>query len=654
MKCCLRAFALLAAAVAPCSAAAEATSKPSHLVLPAHGTSVDLQTGVVSRKNVSGQCLETVSNAGPFQLVVRRKTGDDVPEVTINGTRQEWVTETAGAARLGSVRLARDGSLVLLRTWKTGKKQIELLQDGQIVRQWDRGSSPKMLRFTEDAAVVLENQRPQSWQLNHYPRRQGGRIAARPSTLVDFGSCQPGRLRISGDVLWAHLDCREGGRKGLYRIDLKTGEFGEPVVQSLTAGFATIARSAVSAKGQPVAIVSGTPAALQFYYATSGLLLSQTGEVRACASDADGSQSWNQSYRLRSLASLFEHTGSEVFAALALKSMRLTLAGQDGRHDRAGPSNPECGWSSTIYGESPGDRLSLMINQAMIANALASSCRKLGAHCPHSLAHQIETANMCLARAFERDFDTSTGIYRISKEVDFRFAGKLAPWNWQIAFAAVLAELPEETYRKRARRIVHLFLKEWQRDENGGLWRYWPREYYLEKGLSPSKVADQRFEDTGHAGITLLTLSDFPAGLATETKDLVGERLDYLLSFGNQTPRDLDGEGPVGHRWFPAGGWSHYPTDAFDRAYGAPVPGRFSADSLYAYAQLFDPSDEFQLVLDIHVCGETCSLEYSRTYSSWSSFLGGNPFFRISDGETVASHDRSRELFDNQSKIHNP
>ena len=85
------------------------------------------------------------------------------------------------------------------------------------------------------------------------------------------------------------------------------------------------------------------------------------------SSDAEGLQSWNQSYRLRALTSLFEKTGEDVFARLALKSMRLTLAANDALQRRTGPDRPQCGWSSTIYGTNPGERLSLMINQAMIA-----------------------------------------------------------------------------------------------------------------------------------------------------------------------------------------------------------------------------------------------------------------------------------------------
>lgn len=621
---------LSAVLCATCIQAAEAGSPGGTLILPVQKMSVDLETGIVSRKGERGQCLEAVSQAGPHKLVVQRNPGDDVAVVTVNGIHQAWVAAASGRARMGALRLARDGSLAALRTWKTGEKQTELLQDGQIVLSWRRDTSVKLLRYTADAVLLLERKATGPWHLNTYRRKEDGGILPEARTLVDFGSCTPGRFRIAGDTLWAQLDCGTVRGNGIYKIDLKTGAIGAPMLSSGTADFTRFPKSVGLSGDQTVMDVSGTPAAVRFFYAASGLLLSQTGEVRACSSDAEGLQSWNQSYRLRALTALYEKTGADVFARMALKSMRLTLAASDALTSRPSLKGPQCGWSSTIYGTKPGERLSLMINQAMIANALTQSCKALGSICPQDLANEISHKNACLVRAFEPDFDEDHGLYRINGAIDFRFASKLAPWNWQIAFAGVLDTMPEPGLRRRADNIVRTFLSEWEEDENGGLWRYWPQGYYQEKGLTPGELTDQRYEDTGHAGITLLTLSDFASEPANGIAGAVQERLDFLLAFGTETPRDLDGEGPRGDRWFPASGWSHYATDTFLDAYAAPVPGQASADTLYAYSRLFDASDAFQLTIGVYSCEDACTRERELSYTSVQAFMNDNPFFRIS------------------------
>lgn len=626
-------FQMLGLSAVLCAAgiqAAEAGSAGGTLILPAQKMSVDLETGIVSRKGERGQCLEAVSQAGPHKLVVQRNPGDDGPAVTVNGIRQEWVAAASGRARMGALRLARDGSLAALRTWKTGDKQTELLQDGQIVLSWRRDTTVKLLRYTTDSVLLLERKAAGPWHLNTYRRTEDGGLLSEARRLVDFGACAPGRLRIAGDTLWAQLGCGEGNGNGIYKIDLKTGAIGAPLLTSGTADFSRFPKSFDLSGGQTVMDVSGTPAAVRFFYAAWGLIMAQTGEVRACSSDAAGLQSWNQSYRLRALTSLYEKTGADVFARMALKSMRLTLAASDALTSRPGLKGPQCGWSSTIYGTNPGERLSLMINQAMIANALTQSCKALGPMCPRDLANEISRKNACLVRAFERDFDADHGLYRINGEIDFRFAGKLAPWNWQIAFAGILDTMPDPGLQHRAGTIVRTFLGEWERDENGGLWRYWPKGYYLENGLTSEQLADQRYEDTGHAGITLLTLSDFASGPAKGIAGTVQERLDFLLAFGTETPRDLDGEGPRGDRWFPASGWSHYATDTFLDAYAAPVPGKASADTLYAYSRLFNASDAFQLTIGVYSCEDACTREREFSYADLQAFMNDNPFFRIS------------------------
>ncbi|WP_298981740.1 hypothetical protein [uncultured Roseibium sp.] len=629
-------------------------SAADKLVLPAQGTSVDLKSGEVSRKGVSGQCLEQVSQAGHHQLVVEKMPGDDAPAVTLNKIPVTWISTIAGEARLGSLKLSRGGSLFALRKWKTGDKQTELLQDGQVVLTWKRGSAVKLLQVRTGDVAVLEERTDQATKLFRYRRNSNGDITTDREELVDFGSCKPGRLRLKDNILWSWLDCDGDDRKGIYRISLQSGEIGLPVISDPYADFVTMPKAFKLSEGETVAIVDGTSAAKYFHFALNGLLLSQTGEVRACSSDAEGLQSWNQSYRLRALATLYAKTGASVFSDLARKSIRLSLSASDGKTRRAGSNNPSCGWSSTIYGSEPGKRLSLMINQAMISNALSASCDLLGSACPTHLAYRITAASMCLVKHFEPQLDAETGLYRIDENAGFRFAGSVAPWNWQIAFAEVLDRINDDALQLRAHQIAMLYLNSWKSTSNGALWRYWPDAYYREKGLDDEQFRKQRFEDTGHAGISLLSLGRLVDQDLIDGKGSVGDRLDYLLSFGTDTPRDLDGKGPRSGRWFPSGGWANFATDRFKAAMKSPVPGARSADALYAYVALFDPDEPFHLTVDIFVCADICRRERQLTYESWQSYLTENPFFQLRQSEARSESEITPGEFFKKSNFYKP
>ncbi|WP_420414960.1 hypothetical protein [Roseibium sp.] len=598
------------------------------LEVPAQDVTVDLQTGLLLKKGVTGQCIETVSNAGGHQLIAAKSPGDDHPTITVNGEIRPLQAKETAKARLGTLRLLRDGSLISLRTWKTGDKQTELLKDGEILLTWKRGIAVKLIRARQDQVTLLLDSSTEAPRLITQRIDRTGSDDQSTTTLVEFESCQPERLRLSGESLWARMSCPERG-SGLYKISLETGEIGTPVLSSPTAEFVSLPKRK-GRKGLAVATLSGSQSAMQFYYAVTGLLLGQTGEVRACSSDAEGLQSWNQSYRTRALAKLYRKTKHPVFAALAQKSIRLTLAAQNGATKRSGPS---CAWSSTIYSKGEDDRLNLMINQAMIANALSDGCNDLAKACPTALRSQIAKTQSCLAETFEPDFDNDLELYRIAADAEFRFAGAAAPWNWQTSFAGLLSDLDEPRYRTRAKTITEKFLASWSDNQDGSLWRYWPDAYHLEKGRTAAQIAGQRYEDTGHAGISLLSLAQLPsAGSSLPIRD-IQSRLNMLLASGVRTPRDLDGAGPKSPKWFPAGGWANFATDAFRTRYTTPIPNRSAADSIYAYAQLFDPMDDFSLSIDVHRCTDICRIEDRFTYSSWMMFLDRNPFFKLSLSE---------------------
>lgn len=622
-------LALVAACLCLEGTAATAREDHDHLVLPAQGTSIDLTSGLVRKNGVSGLCVEKVSRAGANTLVVSKSPGDDIPLITLNGTPSDMDLDGTGA-RVGTLQATRDGALVWLRHFKTGDKRTELLEDGEVRYIWPAGSVVRLLRVTGSDFVLLVDAPGQSPWLQNWPRENRSTHGTAPATLVDFDGCVPARLRFDKHRVWARMSCDGGRGDGIYRIALDGGRIENPVIRSDTAEFVSLPKSSENDGQLAVATVSGSEAGLHFYFAVKGLLLAQAGEVRACSSDAEGLQSWNQSYRLRALASLFEKTDVRAFADLAVKSMSLTLAAQDGANDRESPTTPACGWSSRIYSGEGKDRLSLMINQAVIANALHEGCKELGAACPARLRDQIDRTTGCLAEAFEPDFDVDAGLYRIREDIDFRFSGKIAPWNWQLSFAGLLRTLPDNRLNQRANAIFDKFLKEEKRHADGSLWRYWPEVYYFEKGLDPAGIRDQRFEDTGHAGISLMALAGQAGTIDAPLAAALSDRADFLLAFGLETPRDLDGSGPRGPRWFPAGGWADTAPDALGKAYAGPVPGAQSADALYAYASLFDPAADFDLRLDLQLCDDACVPYRSLSYDSWQAFLDNNPFFVLS------------------------
>ena len=621
--------AVLIAALLPATGAL-AGPQDTGLAVPGRGVDVHLRDGRVNVKGHEGLCVETVARSGSNTLVVSRTPGAAAVTVRVNGVSRDLGETGRDEARMSGLRLARDGSLFYLRVFKTGDKRTDLVQDGIVRASWPRGTRVRLVGVNENWIRVFEDRPETPVRLIEYARSATGALVQPGRVLTAFSDCLPGGVRpIAGGLLIERF-C-SGSTGDLVRLDPATGT--RRTLFRATGGirFLPVEKEADLKRRVAAVTVSGTPAALHLFHAVSGLLLSQTGEVRACASDAEGLQSWNQSYRLRALALLWEKTGASVFADLARKSMRLTLAARDGPMRRAGTHRPGCGWSSRIYGNEPGTRLSLMINQAMIATALTTACRRLDGQCPPDLTHAISRTRRCLVSAHDPFFDESAGLYRIRPRVPFRFAGEIAPWNWQMSMAALLADEGREgaSDRVRASRIAARFLDEWTFSQDGALWRYWPNARYREKALDRGAMAAQRFEDIGHAGISLQALADIGTYHVPRIQDAIGRRLDRVLDMGPAPPRDLDGAGPRSSRWFPSSGWARFATPRLSRAYAARVPGSLSADTIHAFATLYDPRAVFELTVDIHACALACARVRRLTYTRVEDFLQDNPFFTV-------------------------
>ncbi|MEM9632471.1 MAG: hypothetical protein AAGA50_14160 [Pseudomonadota bacterium] len=605
------------------------------LTLPSSGLAIDLETGTISKEGKSGLCLERVSKLAGNTLVVARKPGDGKPNISVNGKTQSLSADGAGNTRLGTLRLSPEGQLYYLRYWKTGDKRSELLADGKVYLTWPNSARVRLLKVGVRELVVLVKDADGAVKLQKHVRSANGDVSISPETLLSFEGCRVQRVRLSTKVVWAQMHCKSDA--GLFSFEKSIEEEGALKLASHNIDFVPLRGNKRTPGNIFVGVVSGSPAGLHFYYAVTGLLLNQSGEPRACASDAEGLQSWNQSYRLQALSEMFEKTDASVFADLARKSMELTLASQD---PSPADISKSCGWSSTIYSKTANTPLKLLINQAVIANALLDGCRKLADRCPVSLRDKIRETRLCLVKRFEPDFDKNSGLYRISKDIDFRYEGRIAPWNWQISTAKLLEE---SSFQDRGRSIVRRFLKEWTIDENGALWRYWPKAYYQELSEDGTPVKPRRFEDTGHAGISLMSLKNFLKDLTLEKTEAINRRAEFLLSLQAKPPRDIDGQGLEGDRWFLKGGWADFGAIALHRAYARSVPARHSADAICAYAKLFDPSAPFNLTLDVLSCGDTCKLEQSYSYADWQAFLTDNPLFLLSGTKPYPSSARLLE-----------
>jgi len=615
------------------SALADTTVNTGHeaqlvLHIPGRSVNVAFPGGMIANKGISDPCLETVSRAGQHELVITRPLGGDQARVLKNGEQVPLGSGQAGLARTGSFRIAPDGSLVYLRTWKSGTRQVELVQDGEVVRAWAPGSTVRLVRFSAHALTMIVREPGKPGELVQVSRTESGRIASDNTILRQFSGCLPSAIRPVGDGFLLDLPCRRK-EAALFYLDPVQDSLDQVLVPGQTASFAPLEKSA-KLKGKVAVVTAGGSAnALNLYQAVTGLLLSQTGEPKSCASDAEGLQSWNQSYRLIALGQLNRTTGHPVFAQLASKSIGNTLRTMDGARGTQNPGGASCGWSSRIYSSTPGVPLTLMINQAVIANSLANACAAIGLACPAKQKAEIAKLKTCLVRHFEPQFDPAAGLYRIAPEDAFRFAGKLAPWNWQVSFAALLASTnaPGSEGNKRARDIVARFLREWDKDTNGAMWRYWPDSYYMENGLARGKIKAQRYEDTGHAGISLMSLAQFAEGQSPALRTSVGQRLATIVNQGPEPARDLDGSGPKSARWFPATGWASYAYPGFGESYARLAGGGSSAKAVYTHAQLFRPDAPFELTIRAYACDSDCSELETYVFESAQAFLTDYPLF---------------------------
>ena len=181
------------------------------------------------------------------------------------------------------------------------------------------------------------------------------------------------------------------------------------------------------------------------------------------------------------------------------------------------------GWPTTKYSVEDGKPLSLLVDDAMILQALLSVARSGLAS--ESQVERITTLARTVYDRHESDWMEQAGGYRFTRGISFSWDGVVMPFNQQNVFGLALLDLydltGEDRFKDRALRLAASFRQSWEiTKDSAALWHYWPADFYKgwteADGLSvntpsrkPSK--DVLYEDNSHAGINVdfaLTVRD--------------------------------------------------------------------------------------------------------------------------------------------------
>lgn len=619
----------------------------------ASGNSYDTASEEVTIKGLTAPGLVAVSRVADQETIIRWQEGGVGPSIDFNGHTIVDGRSLKDVSRLTGFKANGAGGYVYLKTPKGPKARVQLYLNDAKVREWPRLSIVRILAFKDETLTVSvfdrDTRATRFWQFETATAQPELRNARQIGTVED---CPILKSRVSNDRLLLQLHCKAGNGSDAYSLMLADGTL-EPLYEGQAdALFAqgmvskTVLKASLPQSGDsvPVLLVDGTASARSFFHAFTATFLKDLGEPMALASDGAGKQSWSQSYRTRSLARLYAATGHEVFAALARTAMERTLRQCNQSLGISGGANPPCAWASRIYSINKTTPISLLINQAMISSSLLQSCSDLGDSCPPDLRRRIRQNATCLIKAYEKDFDASSQLYRITYGAPFRYDGLWAPWNWQMSWAGLLAHMADETpsLGVRARGLVDRFTETWSGDAGGALWQYWPEPYYAgwneEDGLSVNRPRQSaktlpRYEDLNHAGISLLgiamALGD-EADLGMHHVEAVRSRLDTLLASGTVLPRDMDGTGPYSPRWMPGAGWDTFGSGLMRERYAGLMPGAHSSDQHLAYAHLYDPDAPFKLTLILAGCTSAkCKSLKTWSFASAHEFLADGPLITM-------------------------
>ncbi|MEP1771196.1 MAG: hypothetical protein ABJJ72_11705, partial [Anderseniella sp.] len=398
--------------------------------------SFNTATGLASHNGVSMQGLNSAARKGEFELRSFWEKGGFRATVKFGNTTVVDGTDLSDISRMGGFRFDRTGSYVYIRTVKGPKARVELVHDGRVVLEWPRLAVVSVLAYRRDALVVsVFDKSAQRTRFYRFTRTDGA-IVPDGRLLGSFEGCAllGAKAARSSIVLEKYCDPEKGS--DLVSLDMKTGRMMPLLSSDADEVFMPQLdrrKGAVSALA-----ISGSPAAKMAFHAISGVLLRGLGEPLSRASDEAGKQSWAQSYRTLTLATLYRKSGHPVFADLAVRAMHNTLSVRNADLGISDAFNPGSAWASRIYSTDRRSPVSFQINQAMISGSLLRACEMLGPQCPKPLRRRVEANASNLVSSYEQQFEKTSGLYRIQHGAPFRFDGIWAPWNWQLTWAVLL------------------------------------------------------------------------------------------------------------------------------------------------------------------------------------------------------------------------
>ncbi|MEH6633063.1 MAG: hypothetical protein V7776_19775 [Halopseudomonas aestusnigri] len=607
-------------------------------------------TEIGERKGISRKGLISISKNGSNVLQVYWEPGAHRATILFNNTTIVDGHDVEDISRIKSFRFNKNGDTAFIRTTKGPKAIVELIYNGKSIFSWPRLSIVNILSFKRDTLYVSyfskEEQATEFWRYNLITRDT---ITIKNEIIGKLENCAllGSKVLKSGIAVEAYCSPEHGS--DIKFLDFSSGKF-QTIKATKADEFLAYSWAKYNRDTIPVLSVSGTENARQLYHAISASISKYLGEPIAYASDESGKQSWSQSYRALTLATLYKKTGLELFARLSEQSMTRTLNQQNKFKSISGTNNPSCAWASRIYSIDGKSPISFMINQGMISSSLMHSCTLLGDKCPLKLKTQIFKNATCLVSSYEYLYDQKSGLYRIPYDAPFRYDGILAPWNWHMMWLSVLKHVSEQTEDKRLQARVHFikesFIKSWEftnEESPQALWRYWPSQFYQgwkkedlisisRPAQSPKKMRKERYEDINHASISLLGLSLTNTELPEPHKKALQKTLNKLLNFGSLLPRDMDGKGPFSPRWLPGAGWDMATTPELEHLYSRHLPGASTGDQHLAYAQLYNPSADYELNLTLSDCTKSgCKNTNNWSHSSVHEFVSNNPLFSVDE-----------------------